>query len=73
MVGIAPSGAITFASQLYPGSVSDKEIVERFGILDPSLWNAGDSVTADCGFTFEDVLESLKVTLNIPAFLEDKD
>ena len=27
LVGISPSGAITFVSQLYPGSISDKEIV----------------------------------------------
>jgi len=28
LVGIAPSGAITFLSQLYSGSISDREIVE---------------------------------------------
>ena len=34
LVGISPSGAITFISQLYTGSMSDREIVERSGILD---------------------------------------
>ena len=34
LVGITPSGAITFLSQLYSGCISDREIVERSGILD---------------------------------------
>ena len=29
LVGISPSGAITFISQLYTGSMSDREIVEN--------------------------------------------
>ena len=56
-----------------PGQFLTTKIVERCGILDPLLWNAGDSVMADGGFTIEGVLESLKVRLNIPAFLEDTD
>ena len=47
LVGICPSGAITFVSQLYPGSLSDKEIVARCGILHPDLWEKGDSIMAD--------------------------
>ena len=31
---IAPSGDITFISQLYDGSILDKEIAQRSGILD---------------------------------------
>ena len=34
LIGIAPSGAITFISQLYTGSISDREIVIRSGYLD---------------------------------------
>ena len=34
LIGIALSGAITFISELYAGSISDREIVERSGILD---------------------------------------
>ena len=37
LVGIAPSGSITFVSQLYEGSISDKEIVARSGILNSEL------------------------------------
>ena len=67
LVGIAPSGAITFISQLYSGSISDREIVERSGFLKLEFDN-GDTVMADKGFTVEDLLP-LGVTLNIPPFL----
>ena len=69
LVGIAPSGAITFVSQLYTGSISDREIVRRSGFLDLKFSN-GDTVMADKGFTVEDLLP-LGVSLNIPPFLGD--
>ena len=67
LIGIAPSGAITFTSELYTGSISDREIVERSGILDLPL-SEGDDVMADKGFTIQDLLP-LGVSLNIPPFL----
>ena len=42
LVGIAPSGAVIFVSQLYDGSISDKEIVNRSGFLKKELWSDGD-------------------------------
>ena len=38
LIGIAPSGAVTFISNLHPGSISDKEIVCRSGLLNKVLW-----------------------------------
>ena len=69
LLGIAPSGAVTFTSQLYDGSVSDKEIVNRSGFLSKELWELNDSVMANRGFTIEDELDKIGVTLNIPSFL----
>ena len=69
LLGIAPSGVVTFISQLYDGSISDKEIVRRSGFLNEKLWLPNDSVMADRGFTIEEDLEPLNVSLNIPAFL----
>ena len=69
LIGIAPSGAITLVSQLYPGSISDKEIVAKSGILNDNLWGGGDSVMADQGFLIHEDLEKIGVSLNIPAFL----
>ena len=67
LVGISPSGAITFVSQLYTGSISDREIVLRSGLLSQAF-DDGDSVMADKGFQIQDILP-LGVTLNIPPFL----
>jgi hypothetical protein len=65
-VGIAPNGTITFASDLYGGSISDKQIVMKSGFLD--LLQAGECVLADKGFLIADILPP-GVTLNLPPFL----
>ena len=67
LVGTSPSGAITFVSQLYTGSISDREIVLRSGLLSQAF-DDGDSVMADKGFQIQDILP-LGVSLNIPPFL----
>jgi hypothetical protein len=67
LIGISPGGAVTFISQLYTGSISDREIVIRSGFLKLPFQN-DDSVMADKGFTIDDVLP-LGVSLNIPPFL----
>lgn len=73
LVGISPSGAITFVSQLFDGSISDKAIVKQSGFLQKCFWNEGDSVMADRGFLIEDDLKQYGVKLNIPAFLKGRD
>ncbi len=65
LVGISPTGAITYVSKLWSGRVSDKEITEKCGIL--SLLEPGDNVMADRGFDITDILP-IGVTLNIPPF-----
>ena len=37
LIGVAPNGVITFVSGLYPGSASDKAIVEHCGLMSHSL------------------------------------
>ena len=66
LIGISPSGAITFVSKLFPGSISDKQLTCKSGILD--LLEAGDSLMADKGFDIEEYLIPLGVKLNIPPF-----
>ncbi len=70
LVGISPSGEITFVSKLFPGSVSDKELIKRSGLFD--LLERGDSVMADRGFDIEEKLIIRGVRLNIPPFLKGK-
>ena len=72
MVGIEPASGITFVSELYPGSTSDKEIVFWSGLLHPALWVPGDSILADKGFTIQDLFDPLQVTVIIPTFLRDR-
>lgn len=70
LVGIAPSGMITFVSDLYSGRKSDKEATKDCGIL--FLLEEGGSIMVDKGFDIEDVLPK-KVSLNIPPFLREND
>ena len=69
MLGITPSGSISFISQLYPGSCSDREIVIRSGFLNPAFWEAGDMILADRGFQIQDLFSPMRVLVNIPVFL----
>ena len=73
LLGISPSGTITFISELYDGSTSDVEIIKRCGILNKELWSKDDDVMADRGFTIKKQVDPLGVTLNIPSFLAEKD
>ena len=72
MLGIAPSGAPVFISDLYTGSISDKEVTKQSGILELYMLEKGDDCMADKGFNIKDLLEPIGMTLNIPPFLSDK-
>ena len=50
---------MTFVSDLYSGSVSDKELTRRSGLLD--LLEEGDSVMTDRGFDTKEDLALLGV------------
>ena len=45
LVGISPKGFFTFTGQLYTGSISDREMVERSGFLNLPF-SKGDAVMA---------------------------
>lgn len=66
-IGISPGGAVTFVSNLFPGSISDKQLTRKSGLLEK-----GDSVMADHGFDIQDDLTPLGVRVNIPPFLKGK-
>ncbi len=70
LVGISPSGAVTFVSDLYVGRSSDKQVTVDCGIFD--LLAPGDSIMADRGFDIEDILPN-GVSLNIPPFMRNKE
>ena len=66
LIGVAPNGVITYASDLFPGSTSDKQIVRHCGIL--NLMKPGDLIIADKGFLIQSILPP-NVYLNLPPFL----
>ncbi|XP_067030478.1 uncharacterized protein [Acropora muricata] len=70
LIGITPSGATAFVSELFPGSTSDKEITVKSGLL--NLLQAGDEIMADKGFLIQDELASVGALLTIPAFLKGR-
>ena len=72
LLGIAPSGAVTFISELYEGSISNKEIVKRSGILTENICDKNDPIMADRGFTIQNELAPLNIELNIPSILGNR-
>ena len=68
LIGITPSGAVCFVSDLYGGNISDKKLTAECGIL--KLLESGDAIMADRGFTIEDILPT-GVTLNVPPRLNE--
>lgn len=67
LIGISSSGKVTFVSDLYTGSIPDKEITRESGIL--SLLEEGDEIMADKSFLIKDLLSETHVSLVIPPFL----
>ena len=56
LVCMSPRGWVTFVSHLYPGIISDKEIVETSNFCE--LIEAGDQYLADMGFEIHDLVAS---------------
>ena len=67
---ISPGGEVIHVSSLFSGSISDKELVKRSGLLD--LLEPGDQILADKGFTIQDLLTPIGCELAISAFLSSK-
>ncbi|KAL4720413.1 hypothetical protein ACJJTC_002349 [Scirpophaga incertulas] len=61
---------LTYYSEAYAGSVSDRQIVERSKLFD--LCEKGDSIMADRGFNVQDLFASKGIGINIPSFLKGK-
>lgn len=75
LIGIEPSGATTFISTLFSGSISDKDITKCSGLLSylETLLQNGfiekdDAIMVDKGFTIRKEIEDLGLQLLIPPF-----
>ena len=70
LVGISPSGAILYVSDMWGGRASDNKITQECGLI--RLLSLGQDVMADRGFTV-DLLQAEKGSrLHVPAFLGSK-
>ena len=68
LIGIVPSGALAFISELFTGSISDRELFKQSGLLKLlETVPRGKSLMADQGFDIEDLIAPLGITLNVPA------
>jgi hypothetical protein len=70
LVGITPNGVISFVSDLWAGSISDKQITEKSGLLD--LCEPGDSIMTDKGFLISDLTTVRGIYLTIPPKKRDR-
>ena len=66
LIGVAPNAVITHVSKLFPGSTSDKAIVQKSGVLEH--FKSGDLILADKSFLIADIVPP-GVSVNIPRFL----
>jgi hypothetical protein len=68
LLACTAAGHIGFISQLYTGSLSDRELVERCGFM-KLKHNKGAMWMVDKGFLIHDLAEPLGVTINMPKFV----
>ncbi|XP_031591100.2 uncharacterized protein LOC116316630 [Oreochromis aureus] len=64
LIGMAPHGAVTFVSSLYQGSISDKELFRRSGLVDHLTEDM--AIMVDEGFLMSDCVDW---KVYCPAFL----
>jgi hypothetical protein len=69
LVGIVPKGGISFVSELYGGSISDKELAQLSGLIDKL--QRGDAIMADRGFNIQEMLAEKGVSVNVPPFMKE--
>jgi DDE superfamily endonuclease len=70
LIGITPTGSVSFISKAYGGRASDKVITQRSGFLD--LLEPGDVVLADRGFLIDEDITVRHCSLKIPSFTKGK-
>ena len=70
LIGVSPTGSISFVSKGWGGRVSDKIITQKSGFLDKIC--AYDVIMADRGFNIVDDLAIRCATLEVPAYTRGK-
>ena len=63
LIGVSPSGMVTFVSRLWGGHASDRHITDQDSLM--AILEPGDTIMADKGFTVGDLLPP-GIALNMP-------
>ena len=71
LIGIGGDGVINFLSTPEGGSISDRDLTVKCGLLNKD-WSKGDFLMADRGFEIQDFLAHPGERLNFPFFLKEK-
>ena len=72
IVGISPRGVVTYISDNYGGSASDRQIIERSTLLSNNLFEPNDSIMADRGIMVQDLFSNQNVFVNTPTTMKGK-
>lgn len=73
MIGCSPRGAVSFVSDTFCGSVSDRQIIENSDLLNKaSTFEKNDSIMADRGIMVQDLFATRDVMVNTPTMLKGK-
>lgn len=67
LIGISPNAVITYVSDVFSGSTSDRVITEQSGLLTHLV--AGDLILCDKGFPITELCAPLGVKVNLPPYL----
>jgi hypothetical protein len=70
LIGTTPGGLVSYVSDSYGGSTSDRQIVERSNLM--QLCEPGDSIMADKGFKVQDIMAPHDIAVNTPEFFKKK-
>jgi len=70
LVGISPGGLVSYVSEAYGGSTSDRQTVERSNLVNKC--DPGDEIMADKGFNVDDLFLPYQIAVNIPTFFRKR-
>ena len=74
LVGVSPRGQVTFISDCYGGSTSDRQIIERSELVTrcDSFFEKKDAIMADRGIMVQDLFSHMDVHVNTPTTMKGR-
>lgn len=73
MIGCTPRGLVSYVSDAYGGSTSDREIIERSDLCkSTTMFEKKDVIMADRGIMVQDLFAQKDVLVNTPTMLKGK-